>query len=49
MNGLFLVIASAVMLSVAGLLIVLDATNSKAYLELMAFGGALGFLGVKLP
>lgn len=47
--GLILVVVAVVLLSMAGLLVLLDTTNSKAYLELMAFGGAFGFLGVKLP
>lgn len=47
--GLILTIIAAVLLATAGLLVLLDTTNTKAYLELMAFGGAFGFLGVKLP
>lgn len=47
--GLILVIIASVLLATAGLLVVFDTTNGKAYLELMAFGGAFGFLGVKLP
>jgi len=49
--GLFLVIAAAVMLGVAGLLIVLTDSPEAAewYYALLAFGGAAGFVGVKIP
>jgi len=47
--GLLLVIVGVVLLAVAGLLINFDTTNTKAYFELLAFGGACGFLGLKLP
>lgn len=46
--GLLLVIVSVVLLSVAGLLVNFDASNTKVYFELLAFGGAFGFLGVKI-
>ncbi len=47
--GLLLVIIAVVLLLLAGLLIVFDATNTHAYFELLAFGAAAGFLGVKIP
>ena len=50
--GLILVIAAAVMLGVAGLLIVItfpDPEPAKWYYALLAFGAACGFVGVKVP
>lgn len=47
--GLLLVLVAVVLLLLAGLLIVFDSTNTKAYFELLAFGAATGFLGVKIP
>lgn len=47
--GLIFVIVAVVLLLLAGLLIVFDATNTKSYFELLAFGAAAGFLGVKIP
>ncbi len=50
MNGLLLVIVSVVLLSVAGLLVAFDTSApTRVYFELLAFGGAAGFLGNKIP
>lgn len=50
--GLVLVIAAAVMLGVAGLLVLIafdDPEVAKYFYALLAFGGAAGFVGVKIP
>lgn len=47
--GLILVIIAAVLLGVAGLYSLTDGTNGHIFPACLAFGAALGFVGVKVP